>query len=156
MVKHDDYMTPYTAWADICKYLPKDRKVWEVFRGDGTSAQHIRQLGLDVVCEDVDFFESSLGDCVVTNAPFSILPKVLERLRALNKPFVIIMPCYVLTTQYFQRLGFQPDLQLIVPRKRIQFKKIVDGVEVPTPGCSFDCLYYCWKMKLPEDIVFLT
>ena len=136
MVKHDDYMTPYTAWADICKYLPKDRKVWEVFRGDGTSAQHIRQLGLDVVCEDVDFFESSLGDCVVTNAPFSILPKVLERLRALNKPFVIIMPCYVLTTQYFQRLGFQPDLQLIVPRKRIQFKKIADGVEVPTPGCT--------------------
>ena len=62
---------------------------------------------------------------------------------------------YVLTTQYFQRLGFQPDLQLIVPRKRIQFKKIVDGVEVPTPGCSFDCLYYCWKMKLPRDVVFL-
>ena len=49
MVKHDDYMTPYKAWADICKYLPRDRKVWEAFRGDGTSAQHLRQLGLDVV-----------------------------------------------------------------------------------------------------------
>ena len=33
MVKHDDYMTPYTAWSDICEYLPKDRKVWEAFRG---------------------------------------------------------------------------------------------------------------------------
>jgi hypothetical protein len=29
-------------------------------------------------------------------------------------------------------------------------------VEVPTPGCSFDCLYYCWKMNLPRDIIFLT
>jgi hypothetical protein len=40
MVKHDDYMTPYKAWADICKYLPRDRKVWEAFRGDGTSRDH--------------------------------------------------------------------------------------------------------------------
>jgi hypothetical protein len=154
MVKHDDYMTPYKAWADICKYLPRDRKVWEAFRGDGTSAQHLRQLGLDVVCEDVDFFETSHGDCVVSNPPFSILPKVLERLRALNKSFVIIMPTYTMNTQYFQRLF--KDIQVIVPSKRIQFKKLVDGVEVPTPGCSFDCLYYCWKMNLPRDIVFLT
>ena len=56
MVKHDDYMTPYTAWADVCEYLPKDRKVWEAFQGDGTSATFLRQLGLDVVCENVDFF----------------------------------------------------------------------------------------------------
>jgi hypothetical protein len=34
MVKHDDYMTPYKAWADICKYLPRDRKVWEAFHGN--------------------------------------------------------------------------------------------------------------------------
>ena len=104
MVKHDDYMTPYSAWADICEYLPKNRKVWEAFRGDGTSATFLRQLGLDVVCENVDFFESNYGDCVVTNPPFSKLAKVLERLRELDKPFVMIMPCYVLTTQYFQRL----------------------------------------------------
>ena len=131
MVKHDDYMTAYKAWADICKYLPKDRKVWEAFRGNGTSAQHLRQLGLDVVCEDVDFFESSLGDCVVTNPPFSILPKVLERLRALNKPFVIIMPTYTMTTQLLPG-RCSKDIQVIVPRKRIQFKKLVDGVEVPS------------------------
>ena len=154
MVKHDDYMTPYTAWADICEYLPKDRKVWEAFRGDGTSATFLRQLGLDVVCEDVDFFESDYGEWTCTNPPFSKLAKVLERLRELDKPFVMIMPTSTLNTQYFQRVF--KDIQLIVPRKRIQFKKLVDGVEVPTPGCSFDCLYYCWKMKLSRDVVFLT
>ena len=100
-------MTPYTAWADICEYLPKDRKAWEAFQGDGTSATFLRQLGLDVICEDVDFFETSLGEWVCTNPPFSKLSKVLERLRELDQPFVMIMPCYVLTTQYFQRLGFQ-------------------------------------------------
>ena len=75
------------------------------------------------------FLKLLIGDCVVTNPPFSILPKVLERLRALNKPFVIIMPTYTMNTQYFQRLF--KDIQVIVPPKRIQFKKLVDGVGGP-------------------------
>ena len=59
----------------------------------------------------------------------------------------------VLTTQYFQKLSL--DVQLIVPKRRIQFTKFEDGRVVPTPGCSFDCLYYCWNVHLPKDIVFL-
>ena len=48
------------------------------------------------------------------------------------------------------------DIQVIVPRKRIQFRKLVDGVEVPSGRCSFDCLYFCWRLGLPRDVVFLT
>ena len=48
-----------------------------------------------------------------------------------------------------------PDIQVIVPRRRIQFRKLVDGVEVPSGG-SFDCLYFCWRLGLPRDVVFLT
>ena len=44
--------------------------------------------------------------------------------------FFAIMPCSTLTTRYFRDL-FQ-DIQVIVPRKRIQFRKLVDGVEVPS------------------------
>ena len=65
-------------------------------------------------------------------------------LRELGKPFVVIMPCSTLTTRYFQDL-FQ-DIQVIVPRSRIQFRKMVDGVEVPSGRCSFDCLYFCWRL----------
>ena len=50
--------------------------------------------------------------------------RVLARLRELG------MPCSTLTTRYFRDL-FQ-DIQVIVPRKRIQFRKLVDGVEVPS------------------------
>jgi hypothetical protein len=35
-----------------------------------------------------------------------------------------------LTTRYFRDLF--PDIQVIVPRRRIQFRKLVDGVEVPS------------------------
>merc|ERR1712021_164479 len=69
----------------------------------------------------------------------------LARLRELG------MPCSTLTTRYFRDL-FQ-DIQVIVPRKRIQFRKLVDGVEVPSGRCSFDCLYFCWRLGLPRDVV---
>ena len=83
----------------------------------------------------------------MTNPPFSELPRVLARLRELG------MPCSTLTTRYFRDL-FR-DIQVIVPRKRIQFRKLVDGVEVPSGRCSFDCLYFCWRLGLPRDVVFL-
>jgi hypothetical protein len=114
----------------------------------------LTELGFDVIHEDVDFFTHDLGECVVTNPPFSELPRVLARLRELGKPFVVIMPCSTLTTRYFRDL-FQ-DIQVIVPRRRIQFRKLVDGVEVPAGRCSFDCLYFCWRLGLPRDVVFLT
>ena len=71
-----------------------------------------------------------------------------------QSPFVVVMPCSTLTTRYFRDL-FQ-DIQVIVPRRRIQFRKLVDGVEVPSGRCSFDCLYFCWRLGLPGDVVFLT
>ena len=154
MVKHDDYMTPFSAWEDVSAYIPRHLTLWEAFYGDGTSGAHLTELGFDVIHEDLDFFEHDLGECVVTNPPFSELPRVLARLRELGKPFVVIMPCSTLTTRYFRDL-FQ-DIQVIVPRKRIQFRKMVDGVEVPSGRCSFDCLYFCWRLGLPRDVVFLT
>jgi len=97
---------------------------------------HLTELGFDVIHEDVDY------------PPFSELPQVLARLRELG------MPCSTLTTRYFRDL-FQ-DIQVIVPTRRIQFRKLVDGVEVPSGRCSFDCLYFCWRLGLPRDVVFLT
>jgi hypothetical protein len=154
MVKHDDYMTPFSAWEDVSPYIPRHLTLWEAFYGDGTSGHHLTELGFDVIHEDLDFFTHDLGECVVTNPPFSELPRVLARLRELGKPFVVIMPCSTLTTRYFRDL-FQ-DIQVIVPRRRIQFRKLVDGVEVPSGQCSFDCLYFCWRLGLPRDVVFLT
>jgi len=123
-------------------------------RGARPGDPRLTELGFDVIHEDVDFFAHDLGECVVTNPPFSELPRVLARLRELGKPFVVIMPCSTLTTRYFRDLF--PDIQVIVPRRRIQFRKLVDGVEVASGRCSFDCLYFCWRLGLPRDVVFLT
>ena len=48
-------------------------------------------------------------------------------------------------------------IQIIIPRKRIHFNKLVDG-ETPEnykSSCNFDCFYYCYKMSLPQDIIWL-
>ena len=52
--------------------------------------------------------------------------------------------------------GPVPGHHVIVPRRRIQFRKLVNGEEVPSGRCSFDCLYFCWRLGLPRDVVFLT
>jgi hypothetical protein len=157
-IKHDDYMTPKSAWVNIEQYIPKDKIIWEAFYGDGTSGRYLTELGYNVIHEPVNFFENDLGDVVVSNPPFSLCPEILARLRSLEKPFILIMPCAKLVNQYVRRLfNGNDDFQIIIPRKRIQFVKHIDGsaVDGAKNVCNFDCFYYCYKMKLPNAIVWL-
>jgi hypothetical protein len=156
---HDDYMTPKYAWENIQQYIPKGKKIWEAFYGNGESGTHLQSLGFDVIHEDIDFFENDLGEIVVSNPPFTKIPEVLARLKELNKPFILIMPSSKINTQYFRKL-FCDDadpIQIIIPRKRIQFEKLVNGAKVQDQkqACNFDCFYYCWKMALERDIIWL-
>jgi hypothetical protein len=155
-IKHDDYMTPKYAWENIQHFIPKDKVIWEAFYGDGTSGNHLRELGFEVIHEPIDFFENDLGDIIVSNPPFSKTKEIMERLFEIDKPFIIILSQSKLFTQYFQKL-VKDKIQLIIPKKRIHFTKLVDG-KVPEKwknACNFDCLYYCYKMKLPNRLNWL-
>ena len=156
--KHDDYMTPLYAWENIKDYIPKDKVIWEAFYGNGSSGSHLQSLGFNAIHEDEDFFENDKGEIVVSNPPFTKIPQVLARLKDLNKPFIMIMPSSKINTQYFRKLfcDTEDPIQLIIPRKRIQFEKTVDGKIVEGKSCcNFDCFYYCWKMGLDRDIIWL-
>jgi hypothetical protein len=153
-LKHDDYMTPKCAWENIKEYIPKDKVIWEPFYGDGTSGNHLEELGLEVIHKEIDFFENDLGDIVVSNPPFSKSKEVINRLKQLDKPFILIMPSSKLNTSYIRENFKDTDkpLQIIIPRKRIQFIK--NGNELQNK-CNFDCFYYCYKLDLPRDIIWL-
>jgi hypothetical protein len=158
-LKHDDYMTPKYAWENIQQYIPRGRVIWEAFYGNGTSGAHLRELGFEVVHEEIDFFKENRGDILVSNPPFSKSKEVLTRLKELGKPFIMIMPSSKINTQYVRNLfkDMTDKLQIIIPQKRIHFEKQVDG-KVPEGwknACNFDCFYYCWKIDLPRDIVWL-
>jgi hypothetical protein len=155
---HDDYMTPRSAWEAIAPFVPTGAVVWEPFYGDGTSGEYLRSLGFNVIHTQEDFFENDRGDIVVSNPPFSRCADVLKRLVELGKPFILILPVSKICTNYLRRLftHSDPPIQIIVPRKRIQFVKLVGGVrQEGKSDCNFDCLYYTWKMKLPRDIIWL-
>lgn len=136
-IKHDDYMTPKYAWENIQQYIPRDKIIWEAFYGDGESGKY-------------------LGDVIVSNPPFSKIKEILERLIILDKPFILILPSSKINTSYFRQWKYK-HLQIIIPRKRIHFNKLIDG-EQPKDrknACNFDTFYYCYKMNLPNDITWL-
>ena len=153
-LKHDDYMTPSYAWENIKHFIPKDKVIWEAFYGDGKSGNHLKELGFKVIHDKDDFFENDKGDIVVSNPPFTKVKEILNRLVELDKPFILILPSSKIVTQYVRNLFIdQKDkLQIIIPRKRIQFIK--DGNDLQNK-CNFDCFYYCWKINLERDITWL-
>ena len=158
--KHDDYMTPFSAWENITEYIPKDKIIWESFYGDGKSKEHLLELGCkEVIHEDIDFFEENRGEVIISNPPFSNAKNIMPRLKQLDKPFILILPSSKINTQYFRENFKNTDshLQIIIPRKRIQFIKLVNGEEPEKQQnkCNFDCFYYCYKMNLPKDIIWL-
>ena len=191
--KHDDYMTPYSAWEAIAKFIPGTMAwdddemmnnggkptIWDPFYGDGESKEHLAMLGVEydfIHHEDVDFFSESATDflhdwttqhntVIVTNPPFSKIPAVLTKLKQMGLPFIMIMPSAKICTQYFRKTFAKDEdpIQLIIPRKRIQFIRKLwcdecqeyHNDETAIKACNFDCFYYCWKMGLERDIIWL-
>jgi hypothetical protein len=154
-LKYDDYMTPKYAWENISEYIPRDKIIWEAFYGDGNSGKHLEELGFNVIHKPIDFFESNEGEIIISNPPFSKVKEIMPRLKKLDKPFILILPSSKINTSYFH--SWKNQLQIIIPRKRIQFEKVIDG-EKPNNlknACNFDCFYYCYKMNLKNDITWL-
>jgi hypothetical protein len=158
--KHDDYMTPNYAWDDIKEFIPKDKIIWEAFYGNGESGKYLKEkMNLNIIHEEIDFFDDNTlpeFDMIVSNPPFSKSKEVFKRLKQLDKPFIIICPSSKLNTGYIREYYKNQKLQIIIPRKRIHFKKLIDGKEIEGKSCcNFDCFYYCYKMNLPNDIMWL-
>ena len=154
--KHDDYMTPKYAWENIQHLIPKDKVIWEAFYGDGVSGRYLTELGFNVIHEEKDFFDYNLGEIIVSNPPFSKSKEVMKRLKEVDKPFILIMPSSKINTSYMRENFKNKGLQIIIPRKRIHFDKVVDGErQEGKKGCNFDCFYYCYKLDFKNDIIWL-
>lgn len=158
-LKHDDYMTPKSAWENIIEFIPTNKVIWEAFYGDGKSGEYLQEMGFNVIHCPVDFFTNNFGEIIISNPPFSKKKEILTRLKELGKPFIIIMPSSTINTQYIRNLfkDTEDKLQIIIPRKRIHFDKKINGQtpENQRNACNFDCFYYCWKINLERDITWL-
>lgn len=151
---NDEYYTPEYVWSDISKYIPKGKTIWEPFntvkdKNSLKSSRNLKELGFKVIRKPYDpdtkrndFFESNHGDIVVSNPPFSMKREVLERLKKIEKPFILLLPHATMNTKYFRDMFLNDkELGIIIPRKRIDFLNKRNDAS----NC-FECSYYCWRV----------
>ncbi len=148
----DAYNTPKEVWESISHLIPKDKTIWECFYGDGKSGQHFKELGFECIHDKIDFFNDPNFeyDILISNPPYSIKAKVFKRLSEIDKPFIMLVPVSTMTKQYLKTY-FKDNIQIIIPKKRIQFIK--NGEQ--TSRCWFDTIFITYKMNLDKDIIFL-
>ena len=150
----DNYITNKYEWERIKDYIPTDKIIWSPFYCDGKQKEYFKELGYDIIHEDKDFFSYTPEyDILIDNPPFSKKNEILNKLNDLDKPFILICPTMMLSYKYFQTNFKDKNIQLIIPYKRMNFKHLNSNRKNYSP--PFASFYYCYKMNLPKDIIFL-
>ena len=155
-VVFDELYTPRYAVLPLVKYVSKQLKI--VLPFDSKESEYYKvfnELGYNITCLHLkngeDFFLNMFDeyDIIISNPPFSIKDKILERLYLINKPFIMLLPLTALSgikrVGMFKKFG----LDLIVFDKRINF--IINGKQ--SKGNWFASAYFTNKI-LEEKIIF--
>tara|TARA_R110002167_G_scaffold150649_2_gene344420 strand:- start:2874 stop:3350 length:477 start_codon:yes stop_codon:yes gene_type:complete len=149
----DNYATDKHGWELIKNYIPTDKQIWSPFYCDGKQKEYFAEMGFDIIHNDEDFFSYTPEyDIIIDNVPFSKWFDICFRLKELDKPFILIAPVRAFTTKKFQNL-FKEHLQLIIPNKRPTFTHLNNPKKGYTP--PFGVWYFCYKMNLEKDLIFI-
>lgn len=153
----NELYTPFYAVDHIIKYLPKDKTIWCPFDEEWSAFyQRLKEEEFDVVRSSLqdrqDFFEYEPDefDIVVSNPPFSLKDKVLERLYSFNKPFAILLPLNSLQGKTRYKY-FKQGIQILSFDARVSYhdKEHMDTV---VKGSPFATAYFCRDL-LPKDLI---
>lgn len=155
--EHQEMYTPYYAVDPIIKYIPKSYKIWCPFDEEWSAFyQTFKNLGYNVVRSHIndgkDFFlyQPDSYDCIVSNPPFNIKDKILERLYELDKPFAILLPLNSLQGKSRFKY-FKNGIQLLAFDQRIDFHT-KQNMDFTKNGSPFATAYFCRNI-LPKDLV---
>lgn len=95
-------------------------------------------------------YEPDDYDVIVSNPPFSIKDKILQRLYELDKPFAILLPLNSLQGKTRYKY-FKQGIQLLSFDQRIGYHNI-DNMDIPVEGSPFATAYFCRDI-LPKDLI---
>ena len=157
--KNDEFYTYAKDWEAIGEWIPNDKVVWEPFSNveNLEGVNHLYTITQELKFATGDFFDNNEGEVVVSNPPFSIKKEILERLKELEKPFILLLPVLTLQNKYFHRI-FEggKDIQVIYPTRKIFFYRYDEkGQKIKVDKLSYYCCYICYKMNLERDVIFL-
>lgn len=153
----DNFQTPKEALDVLIPHLDKNWTIWECASGKGNLVNGLRDKDYIVVSSDIlkglDFLTdpTPIFDCIITNPPYSLKEKFLERCYELGKPFALLMPLTSLESEKRQKLYRKHGIQLIIPNKRYNF-------ETPSgKGSSswFATAWFTYGLNLPSELNFV-
>lgn len=154
----DRCQTPPEALAPLLPYLNRTWTVWEPAAGEGLLVAGLRDHGLEVRATDIltghNFFDftPATWDALVTNPPYSIKYKWLERCYALGKPFALLLPVETLGAQSAQRFFRECGVEIILFDRRINFKMPNIGFE--GSSAQFPSAWFTWGLNLGRQLTF--
>jgi len=156
-IEDNELFSPFYIVDHIIKYLPKDKIIWCPFDEEWSAFyQRLKEEGFNVVrsclMEGHNFFEYEPDDwdILVSNPPFSLKDKVIERLYLFNKPFAILLPLNSLQGKTRFKY-FKEGVQILSFDARVSYhdKEHMDNT---VKGSPFATAYFC-KDLLPNDLI---
>lgn len=151
--ENDNFTTNKEEWKRIKDFIPLDKKIWSPFYCDGKQKEYFKELfDVNIIHEDKDFFSyTPQYDIIIDNPPFSNLRKVLERIKELDKPFILLMPSSKINAVWFLKM-FNKHLQLIIPISKLNFTHLDKNKKF---NFNWGVYIYCYKMNLQKDLIFI-
>ena len=147
--KYDELYTPEYAVEPLLKYLPKNITIWECTDyGSSSIASVLRGGGYKVIStkkEDFDFLEDKADfdfDVIITNPPYSLKDKFIEKCYEYKKPFALLLPITSLEGVKRGEMFKENGVELIVLDKRVDF--------LEKKGNWFNTSWFCWKLLNKE------
>jgi len=153
--RYDKLYTPKYAIAPLLPYFKKfkNKIFWECTDfGKSNITKVLQKNGFKVITSHIsegkDFFkyQPKEWDILITNPPYSLKDKFLERAYSLNKPFCFLLPITTLEGIKRGKLFRRCGVELLVLDRRINFMK-------NKKACWFNTSWFCWKV-LPEKLIF--
>ncbi len=160
-VKFDDFFTREKDWKNISRLIPKDKKIYMPFYSPYSKCNELlgKYISNEIVYQDKDFFSYKITDgIVVDNPPFSIKKDILKKLVEDDTPFMLILPVSSMCYKYFRNVfNNKKGLQYVITDGRAGFIKCGPNGDLSDDfkSASFDCIWFCYKMNLENDITFL-
>lgn len=153
----DRCQTPFYALDPLIPYLP-NCTLWESAAGEGQMAAKLKLSRFQVIATDIltgqNFFEAdppSWG-CQVTNPPYSVKYKWLERSYQLDKPFALLLPLETMGASKGQKLFEHYGIEIILLDKRVNFKMPHRGYT--GAGAHFPVTWFTWGLGIGQQITF--